>query len=133
MHYKFILVDTANGTDQAHWILAPPVTVGRGSSAEVSIGDPSISRRHCQFTIDGQGALTVRDLGSLNGIYVEDRRVKKAVLKPGDLVQIGSITLRIDWTDDDIVQSPPFGKSCDVNVTQKMQTISRNSPNKSRS
>ncbi len=124
MNYKFVLVDTASGTDQAHWILPPPVTVGRSPNADVSIGDPSISRRHCQFSIDSQGALMVRDLGSMNGIYLDNLRVNKAVLKPGDVVQIGSITLRVEWTDDEMIDSPAYGQACDANTTQPINIIS---------
>ncbi len=121
VNYKFVLVDTASGHDQAHWILPPPVIVGRSPTANVSIGDPSISRRHCQFSIDAQGALVVRNLGSMNGIYIDDRRVTKAALKSGDIVQIGAITLRVEWTDDEISERPAYGKSCDINTTQPMK------------
>lgn len=123
MNYKFVLVDSASGADQAEWILTPPITVGRSPMASVPIGDPSISRRHCQFSLNSQGALTVRDLGSMNGTYVDDRRITKAVLKPGDIVQIGAITLRVEWTDDDVLDHPGYGSACDVNTTQPMKII----------
>ena len=131
MNYKFVLVDTASGTDQAHWILPPPVTVGRSPNADVSIGDPSISRRHCQFSIDSQGALMVRDLGSTNGIYLDNLRVNKAVLKPGDVVQIGSITLRVEWTDDEMTDRPAYGHAGDADVTQPINIISLGKENNS--
>ncbi len=123
MNYKFILVDTVSGSDQAIWILSPPVIVGRSPMADISIGDPSISRRHCQFLNDPQGALVVRDLGSMNGIYIDDLRVDKAVINPGAEVQIGAITLRMEWTDDDIVEGPAVGEVYDVDVTQPMQIV----------
>lgn len=125
MNYKIVLVDSVSGSDQSYWILSPPITVGRSPTADVSIGDASISRRHCQFSNDSQGALVVRDLDSMNGIYVDDSRVTKAVLKPGDMVRIGSITLRIEWTDDDHVTGPVIGKSGDLDVTQPMEAIPR--------
>ncbi len=125
MNYKVILVDSASGSDQSYWILPPPITVGRSPTADVSIGDPSISRRHCQFTNDSQGALIIRDLDSMNGIYIDDRRTTKAVLKPGDVIRIGAITLRIEWTDDDVVADPIVGKSGNLDVTQPMQVIQR--------
>jgi predicted component of type VI protein secretion system len=125
MNYKVVLVDSANGSDQSYWILPPPITVGRSPTAEVSIGDASISRRHCQFSNDSQGALVVRDLNSTNGIYIDDRRVTKAVLKPGDVVRLGAITLRIEWTDDDVFAGPTIGKSSHLDVTQPLQAIPR--------
>ena len=125
MHYKIVLVDSATGADQAVWVLPPPITVGRSPTAEVSIGDPSISRRHCQFSIDAQEALVVRDLDSMNGIYVDDRRVTKAVLKPGDLVRAGAITLRVEWTDDDVESGPSVTESGALDITQPMEAIPR--------
>lgn len=123
MNYKFILVDSETGKEQAYWILPPPVTVGRSPDVEVSIGDPSISRRHCQFTIDSQGALVVRDLDSMNGTYVNHSRVKKTVLQPGSLVKIGGLCLRVEWTTADVVERPAIGSTGNVNATQPMRII----------
>jgi len=121
MNYKFVLIDADSGGEQAVWILPPPVTVGRSPDAEVSIGVPSLSRRHCQFSVDSQGALVVRDLDSTNGTYVNDCRVNKTVLQPGTVVQIGSIRLRVEWTTDDTEVRSPFGTASDVKVTQPMK------------
>ena len=124
VHYKFVLVNTSTATDEAQWILPPPVIVGRSSSADVTIGDPSISRRHCQFVIDSQDALVVRDLGSMNGVYVDNQRVKKkAVLRPGSLVQIGAVTLRIEWTEEAVEDRSDFGQSCEITTTQPFNVI----------
>ena len=123
MHYKFVLVDTATGSDQLTWILAPPVTVGRSPDVEMSIGHPSISRRHCQFSLDAQGALTVRDLDSMNGTYVNESRVTKAVLQPGMLVRIGGLTLRVEWTSDGLLKPPSVGQTSNVHSTQPMKAI----------
>ncbi len=121
MNYKFILVDNTTGFDRARWIMAPPVTVGRCPTADITINDSSISRRHCQFTVDSEGALVVRDLGSLNGIYIDQQRVDKAAVCPGTEVQIGAIALRPEWTDDEAVESPEVGKIYDVDATQPMR------------
>jgi pSer/pThr/pTyr-binding forkhead associated (FHA) protein len=99
VNYKFSLLDSGSTKARAHWVRRPPVIVGRDPSCDILINDPSISRRHCQFTLDADGALVVRDLGSTNGVYVEDRRVSKAIVRPGEIVQIGSVLLRPEWTD----------------------------------
>lgn len=125
MNYKLVLIDSATGSDQTQWVLPPPITIGRSPTANVSIGDPSISRRHCQLTLDSQGALIVRDLESMNGTYVDDSRVTKAVLKPGDIIRIGALTLRVEWTDESAIESSPFGTACDAGITQPMRTISK--------
>ena len=121
MYYRFVLVDNATGANQAHWVLPPPVIVGRCPTANITINDSSISRRHCQFSINSEGALVVRDLDSLNGIYIDQERVKKAVVHPGAVVQIGAITLRPEWTEDIVEESPKLEKIYDVDATQKMR------------
>ena len=125
MNYKFILEDPASGADQTAWVLPIPVTVGRSPVARICIGDESISRRHCEFTLDSQGALAVRDLGSMNGTYVDERRITKAVLKPGDRVRIGALTLRVEWTDDEALETPTYGEPCDATRTQPMKILPR--------
>ena len=92
MNYKFVLVDSASGNELSQWILTPPVTVGRCPTAEITIGDASISRKHCQFLVDPYDSLVVRDLGSKNGVYVDERRVERAVVRPGTPIRIGLVT-----------------------------------------
>lgn len=122
MNYKFILIDPLTGRDAAAWVLAMPAVLGRSPDAEISIGDPSISRRHCQFSLDVEGALVVRDLESMNGTYVEEDRVKKAVLRPGIVIQVGAISLRIEWTNDPITRQPiTIDSQAHANVTQPIE------------
>ncbi|QDV84092.1 FHA domain-containing protein [Stieleria sp.] len=116
MNYKFVWVDTASGIDRQQWVLSPPVTIGRCPTAEITLSDGSISRKHCQFLIDPYGSLVVRDLGSKNGVYVDDRRVEKAVLLPGSEVKIGVITLRVEMTDEAIDQIDEPESAFDLEV-----------------
>jgi len=120
LNYKFVLVDTQTERDRVSWVLAMPVVLGRSPEAEISIGDPSISRRHCVFSLDADGALMVRDLDSMNGTYVDDQRIKKAILRPGMVIQVGALSLRIEWTKEPI-SDKPIALDPNVNVTQPMQ------------
>src|ERR687894_789862 len=54
--------------------------------------DVTVSRRHAEFHREG-GIFTVRDVGSLNGTYVNRERVESATLSNGDEVQIGKFRL----------------------------------------
>src|SRR5918997_921570 len=54
--------------------------------------DTTVSRRHAEFHREG-GIFTVRDVGSLNGTYVNRERVESATLSNGDEVQIGKFRL----------------------------------------
>ena len=52
----------------------------------------TVSRRHAEFYREG-GGFTVRDVGSLNGTYVNRERIEEAALTGGDEVQIGKFRL----------------------------------------
>jgi hypothetical protein len=125
MNSKFVLVDSASGNDKAEWILPLPVTVGRCPTAEITIGDASISRRHCEFFVDPYGSLTVHDLGSKNGVFVDERRVDKAVVRPGTTVRMGMITLRPELTEEEMDDRQDFGEVFDLDVdeTQAMKIV----------
>lgn len=124
MRYKLQVLNRANGTIDGEWILNLPAVVGRNPDADVQIGDPSISRRHCQFFLNGEGALSVRDFDSMNGTYIDDKRISRAVLAPGEIVQVGSISLRLEWTEDDVTEKPSIG-SPNVGATQPMRILSK--------
>ena len=63
-------------------------TSGRHPDSDIFLDDVTVSRRHAEFHRDG-GTFTVRDVGSLNGTYVNRERVEAATLSNGDEVQIG--------------------------------------------
>ena len=64
-------------------------TIGRASECQLALSDPGVSRRHAMITARG-GALTIVDLDSKNGTYVEGERVVAAqLLEPNQVIQIG--------------------------------------------
>ncbi len=76
-----------------HPIEPPGIVVGRGSTADLRIDDPGVSRRHAEFRLqDGSEPpmVGVVDLGSTNGTAVNGRRVQHAVVGDGALVQVGN-------------------------------------------
>lgn len=68
------------------------VTVGRIPDNSIQLDDFTVSRQHAVLVKQG-GAWLVRDLGSLNGTYVNAERVEESVLQHGDEVQIGRFRL----------------------------------------
>jgi predicted component of type VI protein secretion system len=72
------------------------VTVGRHEECDVLLDDVSVSRHHGVFTRTASGRITVRDLNSLNGTYVNGSRVEETALHSGDEVQVGKFKL-IFW------------------------------------
>ena len=68
------------------------VTAGRHQDSDIFLDDISVSRRHATFTRT-PGGTSVKDLGSLNGTYVNRDLVDECLLKHGDEVQIGKFRL----------------------------------------
>ena len=68
------------------------VEIGRSPDAPVFLDDVTVSRSHAMLVRDDVG-YTIEDAGSLNGTYVNRRRVEKAKLEDGDEVQIGKYRL----------------------------------------
>lgn len=69
--------------------LAAATVAGRGVECDLRIDDATLSRRHAELTVHG-GVLHVRDLGSANGVFVNDARVDDAELSAGDRLRLGS-------------------------------------------
>jgi pSer/pThr/pTyr-binding forkhead associated (FHA) protein len=68
------------------------VTAGRSPDSEIFLDDVTVSRRHAEFR-RGPDGFTVRDVGSLNGTYVNRDRIDSVLLQGGDEVQIGKFRL----------------------------------------
>jgi transcriptional regulator with GAF, ATPase, and Fis domain len=64
------------------------VSIGRDPTNVLAIGDPSLSRRHCVITRDGEN-LKIRDLESRNGTFVNGVAVKETLLQDGDQLAFG--------------------------------------------
>jgi hypothetical protein len=86
-----------NGT--RHPLRAPGLVVGRGTEADLRINDPGVSRRHIEFTVNGDD-LEVVDLGSTNGMLVDGTKVGRAGLRDGTEVKIGHTTMTVRVTEE---------------------------------
>lgn len=74
------------------------VVVGRGTDADLMLLEGIVSRHHARFTLF-DGVLTVEDLGSTNGSFVNGDRVRQRRLEQGDRVLIGTSILKVVWSD----------------------------------
>ncbi|WP_188983326.1 FHA domain-containing protein [Pseudomonas matsuisoli] len=70
------------------------MTFGRSIKCELSFSDMALSRRHCEFFLRDD-ILELKDLASINGVTVNQQRVTTAQLKPGDEIQMGSVTMLV--------------------------------------
>lgn len=65
------------------------IIIGRSSKSDIRIDEESVSRNHCRIKRTGNKSVTIRDLGSTNGTYVNDRQTDEVVLRDGDLIKVG--------------------------------------------
>jgi pSer/pThr/pTyr-binding forkhead associated (FHA) protein len=85
----------------SRYVLSKPVTtLGRHPDSEVFLDDITVSRRHAEIHRTGDG-YELRDVGSLNGTYLNRERVEHAALHDGDLVQVGKFKLMFVVTGDE--------------------------------
>lgn len=71
---------------------ADVTTAGRDTKSEIFLDDVTVSRRHAEFRRSPNG-FEVRDVGSLNGTYVNRERIDAISLNAGDEVQVGKYRL----------------------------------------
>lgn len=88
------------------------VVLGRSLQTELPIDDLRVSRRHCRIA-HGERGVFVEDLRSANGTFVNGHRVTRALLRPGDRLQVGNTELRVavDYEDEGFLDRPLH---CDV-------------------
>lgn len=81
------------GTRDRELQLVGRIVVGRDPGCEISHDDSLLSRRHAEFVTAGE-VVTIRDLGSRNGVFVNGARAAEQRLEVGDVVQIGPLRAR---------------------------------------
>ena len=81
---------TVNGT--RHELDQRQVVIGRSKECDIQLPDPNVSRRHAEVRQEG-AAYWVVDLDSTNGMEVNGRRQKRAKLRQGDRIVLGSTEL----------------------------------------
>jgi pSer/pThr/pTyr-binding forkhead associated (FHA) protein len=88
-----MLVVTRGSDEGVRFVLEQPlIRAGRHPENEIFLDDITVSRRHAEFLMT-EGGTTVRDVGSLNGTFVNRSRIEEASLSSGDEVQIGKFKL----------------------------------------
>ncbi|MDA7541335.1 FHA domain-containing protein [bacterium] len=69
-----------------------PFIVGRGSSSDTKLDDAKMSREHCCLTVEWDGAILVRDLGSSGGTFINEGRIDSGTIWKGFEFSAGEST-----------------------------------------
>jgi len=70
--------------------------IGRSADADAVVDEPSLSRQHARLSMAADGAVTVEDLGSTNGVFVNGSQRRVATIVPGDTVRLGALEFTTD-------------------------------------
>jgi len=96
---KLVLL-SAGMTGRTHELKVDKTTIGRVEDNTFQISEPSVSSHHCEIWLRGTDVV-VKDLDSTNGTFVNNEKVTETVVKPGQILRLGQIEMRLE-TD-----SPP--------------------------
>ena len=87
-----LVVRSGEMTGSRFTITKTTTQIGRNPESDIIFDDITVSRRHAEV-VNGAAGLAVRDLGSLNGTYVNQKLVDQSALKHGDELQIGKFRM----------------------------------------
>lgn len=93
-----IRVLLGNGPLQC-WVAGPSTSavLGRAPDADLPIQDPSVSRYHARIDVDASGGLSVSDLGSTNGTFLNGQQViRHRAVAIGDRVTVGGVGIAVE-------------------------------------
>lgn len=82
-------------TGLSHELKAAKTTIGRVEENSFQIAEASVSSHHAEIHLRGS-AVVVKDLGSTNGTFINNERVTETVLKPGQILRLGQVEIRLE-------------------------------------
>ena len=91
---KLVILSTGLA-GRAHELAVDKTTIGRVEDNTFAITDPSVSSHHCEVLLRGSDVV-VRDLNSTNGTFINGEKTAESVLKPGQILRLGQIELRLE-------------------------------------
>lgn len=90
-----LVIQTQSMAGRAHDLHMDRTTIGRVDDNTFQISDPSVSSHHCEVLLRGS-EVVIRDLNSTNGTFINDARVSESPLKPGQMLRLGQIEIKLE-------------------------------------
>ncbi len=89
------------------------IKIGRLSSAHLCLDDEKVSRIHSVIEVGPDGALSIIDMGSVEGTFVNGKRVNKGTLAFGDEIKVGNTTIKVEKANAGGVVAPAIAPVVD--------------------
>jgi pSer/pThr/pTyr-binding forkhead associated (FHA) protein len=80
---------------RTHELKVDKTTVGRVDDNTFPIAEASVSSHHCEILLKGTDVV-IRDLNSTNGTFINGEKISESVLKPGQILRLGQIEMRLE-------------------------------------
>jgi pSer/pThr/pTyr-binding forkhead associated (FHA) protein len=90
-----LVVLSVGMTGRTQELKVDKTTIGRVEDNTFQIAEPSVSSHHCEVLLRGNDVV-VLDLNSTNGTYVNGEKVTESVIKPGQILRLGQIEIRLE-------------------------------------
>ncbi|HYG66987.1 MAG TPA: FHA domain-containing protein, partial [Anaeromyxobacteraceae bacterium] len=75
------------------------IKIGRLATAHLILDDEKVSRIHSVIEIGSDGAISIIDMGSAEGTFVNGRKVSRGVLRAGDQITLGGLRIVVEAVD----------------------------------
>jgi two-component system, cell cycle response regulator len=113
-----LVVISGRPLGKSFYLQKEQMVLGRDLTADISIGETAISRRHTEFSVTPEG-VQCKDLGSTNGTFVNDAKLEGArILKDGDLIRCGNTILK--FLKEGQIENVHYGKMYEAATTDGM-------------
>ena len=116
-----IIIHAPNGDTREFTVTSVPTVVGRDESADVRVNDKKVSRRHVSFRL-ADGEVQVEDLGSVNGVNLDGKRVEgSSILLLGSEVSFGGYRVtRLSSEPENPTSEVPESQMQDDSISQEI-------------
>lgn len=82
-------LESRDGSSERHAVITAAYCIGRHSDNDLCIRDASVSRQHAEIHRRRDGSFTITDLDSMNGVFVNQKKIDSVRLADGDIIEIG--------------------------------------------
>lgn len=98
-----------------------PVSIGKNMSSHIFLDDPKVSKLHARLVFEEKDTREendwyIEDFSSLNGTFVNQKRIKKCLLRRADVIQIAHFRLRVDFPEKNLSEKEKVSESLKKNL-----------------